>query len=174
MSKRPLDGPGEPSSDAAGTKPKVSTAAMRQRLGGPRELAAGAVGTEREGTLVAFKGAPVLVLHEDPGEGACDLWLGDGRALRVSIDRLTPLEADASVPRDLARVTEDLRLFLSLRAKSAVRFLAGDGTIREGTLVEQCKFGGLVALSDGTVLGIGFARFLPLTGHGSPNDLHLS
>jgi hypothetical protein len=147
---------------------------MRQRLGGARELLAGAVGTEREGTLVSYRGAPVLVLHEDPGEGSCDLWLGDGRAVRAPIEELSVLADETAVPASLGRVADDLRLFLTLTTEGPVRFLTADGKIRDGKLVELCKFGGLVALADGTVLGVGFARFLPGLGHGSRSDLHLS
>jgi hypothetical protein len=159
-----------------GAAPKPTIASMRQRLGGLRELLPGAVGTEREGTLLSYRGSSVLVLHEDPGEGSCDLWLGDGRAVRAPIEELGPLGADVAVPPSLSRVADDFRLFLGLEANSSVRFLAGDGTIRDGKLVDRCKFGGLVALADGTVLGVGFARFLPPLGQGHPSrsDLHLS
>ena len=157
MTKRKLDL--LPKGHGGEAKPTLEL--MRRRLGGPRE-AAGV--SAREGTVAVYRGLPALVLYEDPENGRVDLWLGEGRAVRANADELSPapLEAPTELPVALSRTADDLRVFLHLQADARVRFLAGDGRIREGKLIERCRFGGLVALDEGTVLGVGFSRFLPL------------
>lgn len=149
------------------TKPTLET--MRQRLGGPRDED-GSPRT-REGGFGAYKGDAVVVLHEDPRTGRVDLWLGEGRAVRANGDELTALTGDA--PTALQRVAADLQVYLALVPDARVAFLTADGKIRQGKLIERCRFGGLVALDEGAVLGIGFARFLADTPGGS-TDQHLA
>ena len=71
------------------------------------------------------------------------------------------------------RVAADLRVFLDLLTDARVAFLTTDGKIRQGKLIERCRFGGLVALDEGAVLGVGFARFLADTP-GDGADVHLA
>lgn len=149
------------------SKPTLET--MRQRLGGPRDE--DSAPRDREGTLSTYKGDTVVVLHEDPSSGRVDLWLGEGRAVRASALDLVPL-TEPPAPA-LLRVAADLRVFLDLLPDSRVAFLTADGKIRHGKLIERCRFGGLVALDEGAVLGIGFARFLQGTTGGGA-DVHLA
>lgn len=142
---------------------------MRQRLGGPRDEA-GAL-REREGTLWTYKGEAALVLHEGPATGAVDLWLGEGRAVRGNSRDLAPLTTPASPA--MSQTAADLRVFLDLLLDSRVTFLTADGAILRGKLIERCRFGGLVALDEGAVLGVGFARFLETTSAGG-TDQHLA
>lgn len=165
MTKRKLDL--LPKGHGGEAKPTLEL--MRRRLGGPRE----AVGVStREGTVAIYRGSPVLVLYEDPQTSRVDLWLGEGRAVRAEGGELSSLavEPPTEVPLALARTADDLRIFLQLQADARVRFLAGDGRIREGKLIERCRFGGLVALDEGTVLGVGFSRFLALLAAASPGS----
>ena len=153
----------------AGGAVKPTLESMRQRLGGPRDE--GGPPRDREGTLSTYKGDEVVVLHEDLASGRVDLWLGEGRAVRASADDLLPLTTSGTPA--LVRTAADLRVFLELRPDSRVAFLTADGKIRHGKLIERCRFGGLVALDEGAVLGVGFARFLENTASGDA-DVHLA
>jgi hypothetical protein len=139
---------------------KATLERMRQRLGGPRDET---VDTRpHEGGVSSYQGQIVLVLHEDVPRGRVDLWLGESKAVRAATDELSPPPPD--VPTELQRLASDLRIFLALVPDSRVTFLTGAGVLRQGKLIERCRFGGLVALDDGTVLGVGFARFLGPSG----------
>ena len=139
---------------------KATLERMRQRLGGPRDESVG----ERpyEGGVSSYEGQNVLVLHEDVPRGRVDLWLGEGKAVRAATNELSPRSSE--VPKPLQRLADDLGIFLALVPDSRVTFLTGGGELRQGKLIERCRFGGLVALDDGTVLGVGFARFLGPSG----------
>lgn len=154
-------------SRAGDAKPTLET--MRQRLGGPRDE--DGTPRPREGGFGAYKGDAVVVLHEDPRTGRVDLWLGAGRAVRANGDELSPLTEPAEAA--LQRVAADLRVYLALARDARVTFLTADGQIRRGKLIERCRFGGLVALDEGAVLGVGFGRFLAEAPSGS-GDPHLA
>ena len=45
-----------------------------------------------------------------------------------------------------------------------MRFATEGGAVEHGTLLEKCRWGGLVQRGDGVVVGIGFRRVLPAVG----------
>lgn len=85
-----------------------------------------------------------------------DVWLSGDRVQRVR--RADTHPAGAPAPRELAAVAGDARAFADLREGQRVAFLQ-EGRQGEGALVEKCRFGGLVELGSGTVVGVGFRRF---------------
>jgi hypothetical protein len=55
-------------------------------------------------------------------------------------------------------VALDARAFADLREGQRVGY-HHEGRLGEGTLVEKCRFGGLVERGDGTIVGVAFRRF---------------
>lgn len=122
---------------------------MRTRLGGP------ATARDRAGAIVRLDdGPPTILLYEEGG--AAHLWAGEGTVRRVDRERVRP--HDEPAPHDVLAIAVELRTFASLRAGTRVTFGGPGGEAAEGTLVERCRLGGLVARDDGSVLGVGFRR----------------
>ena len=87
------------------------------------------------------------------------VWIGEGRLKKCSA---TTLVAHAGEPpRELSRVAADVRVFASLREGARVRYVADAAEMREGTLAEKCRFGGLVTTASGTVVAVAFRRLWP-------------
>jgi hypothetical protein len=139
--------------------PPPSLDAVRRRLGGRAATDAGAgdlvrvelAGTEKVGVVLFALGDEVQV------------WLDTGlpRGLVKRTRRELTLPHEGPPPSELASVADDARVFGSLREGERVRYQPAPGTFGEGTLVEKCRFGGLLVRDDGVVVGVGFRRLWP-------------
>jgi hypothetical protein len=135
-----------------GASPSIDSA--REALGGrvSTERGAGAIvkvamrrGGDAEGVVVCVHGE------------SRDVWIGEGRFVRTTADRITPTD---DRPAHLETVADDARRFARLREGEPVRATKRDGTTVDGTLVEKCRYGALVAKDD-HVLAVGFQRVAP-------------
>ena len=131
--------------------------AVRRRLGG-RASSEG-----RAGELVALSDAAdgehlgvVLFARDDE----LAVWVGEGlvRKTRRALTRT----ATCATPPALAKIADDARVFGSLAEGQRVTFEASPGELTQGTLVEKCRFGALVKLESGTLVGVGFRRIWPM------------
>ena len=131
-------------------KPTVD--AVRKRLGG---RAATEPGVGEPVHLRSERGfdrvGVVLFVHADE----LHVWIDGGVVRRAP--RSSTRAVDGALSTDLLAVSEDARLFATLREGERVRYL-DQGGASEGALVEKCRFGGLVERADGTVVGVGFRK----------------
>jgi hypothetical protein len=130
---------------------------VRKRLGGrastepgPGELVT--LITERGGERI---GVVLFVRGED-----LDVWIDSGvvrRARRSTLKSLGEgaLADEARGPKHLHAIARDAQSFAELVEGQRVHY-QHDAGIGEGTLVEKCRFGGLIERGDGTLLGVGF------------------
>lgn len=135
---------------------------MRARLGGRAAAASsGAVGDAvslgedappRPGVVLASDGAAV------------DVYVDHGTVRRTRAAEVRPWLGE--LPPALRDVARDARVFASLREGQPVRFATGAGAVEEGTLLEKCRWGGLVRRGDGVVVGVGFRRVTPVAPPG--------
>jgi len=124
--------------------------ATRKRLGGRASTEAGA------GAIVTLpNGKTGVVLFVRGAE--LDVWLERDVVRRTRREDTSP--ADGAVDRELYMVASDARAFADLAEGDRVTF-EQDGVLRQGVLVEKCRFGGLVELGSSAILGVGFRRLL--------------
>ena len=96
--------------------------------------------------------------------------LVDGTRLR----RVTPHDIHAHegpTPPELAKIASDALLFGRLREGQKVRY-ADDtgGRLQDGTLMEKCRYGALVARSDGGIVAVGFRKLWPAAPSGTTGE----
>ena len=125
--------------------------AVRRRLGGRASTEPGAgefvaVASDRG----AARSGVVLFVQGD----ALDVWLQGGVVRRTHRSRVV---TTAEAGDDLLSIAHAARIFAALEEGQRVSYQHDDG-VGEGSLVEKCRFGGLVERGDGTVLGVGFRR----------------
>lgn len=133
---------------------------MRARLGG-RLVPGGANAA----------GDVVRIGDEQPARAGVVL-ASDAHAVDVYVERGTVRRTRAAeihpwlgeLPGPLSTVAHEARVFAGLTEGQPVRFSTEGGALESGTLLEKCRWGGLVQRGDGVVLGIGFRRVLPATG----------
>ena len=101
-----------------------------------------------------------VVLHETATDA--DVWLTGNSVRRVTIDRVCTVHGEAE--ETLRECSADVQLFTSLTQGQRVLFEDGRGATIEGSLVEKCRFGAIVARDDGSVMAIGFRRLWPAQG----------
>lgn len=150
-------------------RPKISLATL---AGGHDVGASPSVESAREalgGRLATERGAGELVRvqmrrgGDAAGVVVCvsgesrDVWIGEGRFVRTSLDRLTPLDDPDPALREVA---VDARRFATLREGDAVRAFRRDATTLDGVLAEKCRYGALVRAGEG-VLAVSFRRVIP-------------
>jgi len=70
------------------------------------------------------------------------------------------------VPEDIARLASDVGVFARLSEGDPIRYEASAGTMRDGTLVEKCRYGGLVREGGGAVVAVGFRKLWPAPAKG--------
>lgn len=161
--------------------------AVRERLGGRASTEPG-VGELVLLTTAAGEALPGVVLYRHGT--TVDVWIdtttttsstqdearssaraqavtGRGVVRRARPANLAPLRAGA--PDSLVAVAADARVFAALSEGQRIRFQDG-GDLAEGTLVEKCRFGGLVQRDDGTLLGVGFRRLWPAQADGAARN----
>ncbi len=133
---------------------------MRARLGGRLEdsptasILAGSLvtmitptGSERVGVLLCSEGE---VSH---------VYLERGIVKRTQSDLLRVFEGET--PADLAHIVQQARIFASLSEGQEVHVDRSPGHTQSGVLREKCRYGGLVELSEGKLLGVGFGKLWP-------------
>jgi hypothetical protein len=139
--------------------------AMRKRLGGRTStsdvstLPAGSVvtvttgaGTERLGVLVA---SDAVTAH---------VYLERGIVKRTRAADVAGYGGDA--PTDLAAIARQVRVFATLVEGQDVHVEREVGRTQPGILREKCRYGALVELEDGRVLGVGFGKLWPASAPG--------
>ena len=125
--------------------PRLSLARARARLGG-RVSSHG-----RAGELARVGDTHGVVVWSDDAQ--CDVWIGRDLIRRVAAREVASLEEPSAA---LAPVAEDARAFARLDEGRTVTF---DGA-KSGRLIEKCRWGGLVARTDGRIFAVGFRRFV--------------
>lgn len=148
--KRPLTLPLAKEEKESSPTPTLDEA--RVRLGGRAQT-----GT-RTGQVMMAGGTAVVVIHD--GGDELWVWLSEGRVKRVPSSSLVSFSLPPSA--DLARVAADAVVFGSLREGERVRWMAPDAELREGLLVEKCRFGALVAIEGDAIVAVAFRRLWPL------------
>jgi hypothetical protein len=132
-----------------GASPSIDAA--RDALGGrlATERGAGAVvdvsmkrGGDARGVVVCVNGE------------SRDVWIGEGRFVRTSADRVRVARETTA---ELDAIAAHARRFAALREGEPVRATKRDGTTVDGTLLEKCRYGALVAKGD-AVLAVSFQR----------------
>lgn len=164
-------GQGMPAAARASAKPTID--AVRERLGGRASTEPGAgelvtlttaTGEALAGVILFRRGDEVDVWIDPPKDGTFPrntvVSRGAARGLvrRAHRANIAPMRGPA--PESLGAVATDARVFGALFEGQRIRFQDG-GDLSEGTLVEKCRFGGLVRRDDGTLLGVGFRRLWP-------------
>jgi hypothetical protein len=144
--------------ESALTRPHIEQA--RRSLGGSASECASA------GRVVEVEVAPgvrkngVVLCTMD---GTVDVWFGDRSVRRSPASRVSPANVDTSAMSDeLLSASTDARIFGGLRVGERVCYRVGEGSVSEGTLVERCRYGGIVARDDGALLALGFRRLWPM------------
>lgn len=139
-----------------GAKPTLEVA--RRRLGGRAKSGPGA------GRVVVVRATRVLpksvgvVLFES--ERGCDVWIEAGVVRRTDRSATQPFAGD--VPEEIERMAVDVRVFASLEEGQTIRYEV-NGAVHDGTLIEKCRYGALVATPNGRILAVGFRKLWPLT-----------
>ena len=71
------------------------------------------------------------------------------------------VSALADPPESLLRLAADVRAFAAVNEGERVSYETPLGERTEGTLVEKCRYGGLVLAADENVVGLGFRKIKP-------------
>jgi hypothetical protein len=138
---------------------------VRKRLGGRASTEPGAgelvsLTTERG---IDWIGVVLFVRGED-----LDVWIDGGVVRRARRGALKPLAAsgapadEAARRKELHAIARDAQSFADLIEGQKVHY-HDDAGVGVGTLVEKCRFGGLIERADGSVLGVGFRRIWALS-----------
>lgn len=147
-------------SDVTGGAKKPSVDAARTRLGGrPSDAPAPNLPPGTPVTFMAAGGlvASGVVLWASTREA--HVMLDGSRLKRVAPDDL--VQVDAAPPGELAKIAGDARMFAMLAEGQAVRYADAQGTVRDGNVVEKCRYGALVLRGDGAVVAVGFRKLFP-------------
>ena len=139
---------------------------MRARLGGRAEEPS--AGPHHAGSLVTLitpTGAErVGVLLCAEGE-VSHVYLERGIVKRTQTELIRPFDGEA--PADLAHIVRQARIFASLSEGQEVHVERGPDRTQSGVLREKCRYGGLVELPEGKLLGVGFGKLWPAATPGS-------
>ncbi len=143
---------------------KPSIDAARARLGGrPKDAGPAAV---PPGTIVRVKSGASssigVVVYASAREA--HVLLGGSRLRRLGVEDVTPESGDA--PDDLAAVAADARVFWLLAESQEVRYADATGALRDGKIVEKCRYGALVLRSDCAIVAVGFRKLWPAAATG--------
>lgn len=130
---------------------------MRRQLGGRL----GDLGMENAGRPVLADGGGGIIegLLVCVDDAHAFVWTGENEFRRLPADAWRP--SDSPLDAETLARTEDLRRFAMLRERQRVRFVTARGVSLEGTLIEKCRFGALVAREDGVVVAVGFRSLFP-------------
>ncbi len=149
-----------PLADTAASRPTVDL--VRKRLGGRSSTEPGA------GEIVTLPNGRTGVVLFVRGD-QLDVWLEGDVVRRVRRDEARA--ADGMIPREIYAVASDARAFAELREGQRVSF-EQEGALRDGVLVEKCRFGALIEATAASgaggeatsvIVGAGFRRVLALS-----------
>ena len=152
----------------AAKKPrKPSIDAARDRLGGriiaqdvpPFGLACGLVVSVAGGRGPSVPG---VIIYASKTE--VHVLLDGVRLRRVLPDVVKSFAGE--IPLELAKIAGDARLFAQLVEGEAVRYTAEEGDLLTAKVVEKCRWGALVARTDGAVIAVGFRKLWPANAGG--------
>lgn len=140
--------------------------AARRRLGGRGQSEPGAGQCVALGAEPEQLGVVLFVAGQE-----LDVWTGDGRVQRTIRDRVrflrTPLPNDAKDASELSALAADIQVFARLPEGARVRYV-DSGELCEATLVEKCRYGGLVRRDDRRIMAVGFRKLHPASMGQSP------
>jgi hypothetical protein len=143
--------------EPASTRPHLEQA--RRSLGGSAAECASA------GRVVEVEVAPGVRKHGVvlcTMDGTVDVWFGDRSVRRSPTSHVSSADLDPSAMSDeLLSASTDARIFGGIRVGERVCYRVGEGSVLEGTLIERCRYGGIVARDDGALLALGFRRLWP-------------
>lgn len=144
-----------------GTAALPTVEAVRKRLGGraSTEPGAGQIVSLPGGRLGPIMTGVVVFVRGDE----IDVWV-EGDLVRRARWADT-WAASGVISPGLQAVAAAAEAFAGLREGQRVGY-DDRGTAGEGALVEKCRFGALVELGDGTVMGVGFRRLRDLAREG--------
>lgn len=154
--------------DALEGPPTVDS--MRARLGGRVEDA---------GPAPIIAGTLVTMTTPSGAERIGVLLCGDDAISHVYLERgiVKRTQAalvrvhDGEAPSDLAIIARQIRIFASLIEGQEVHVERGPGRTQSGVLREKCRYGALVELPEGKLLGVGFGKLWPAAaGGGQPGS----
>jgi hypothetical protein len=155
--------PGKPGADRA-PKKKPSIDVARSRLGGRAQDAGAPPPGVAPGTVVVLpRDASVGVVVYANAREAHVLFE------RSRLKRLAPEDLaahDGEPPGDLGKVAADARVFWMLSEGQPVRYADDGGSLRDGKLVEKCRYGALVLRDDGGIVAVGFRKLWPVATAG--------
>ncbi len=130
--------------------PRVDVA--RRRLGGRGTSQPGTAELVEliEGSSAGQRGIVLFVSGDE-----LDVWLAPGRVQRTIRAHVRPV-ADLDNP-DFRLLASEVETFAQLREGTRVRYVDG-ALFKEGTLVEKCRYGGLVLRDDQHIVAVGFRK----------------
>jgi hypothetical protein len=145
-----------------GARPTLEVA--RKRLGGRAKSGSGIGRIVRVGKTHLLPEAVGVVLFES--ERACDVWVEAGVVRRT--ERVRAATFEGPIPDEIERMAVDVRVFAALEEGQSVRYEVS-GDVREGTLIEKCRYGALVATPKGRILAVGFRKLWPIAPGDRPS-----
>jgi hypothetical protein len=147
--------------DAPKSEPRPSLDAARKRLGGR-------IGTDGPALPGVEPGRVVTFASKTGAHGTAVVLVASAFEVHVlQGTRLRRLKPDAigehsgEVPGDLIQVASDARVFGSLSEGQDIRYADETGHFTRGKLIEKCRYGGLVARTDGVIVAVGFRKLWP-------------
>jgi hypothetical protein len=147
-----------PLASPSGTAERPTVDAVRKRLGGRAATEAGA------GELVGLRDGRIGAVLFVRGE-QLDVWTEGDVVRRIRRGEASP--ADGVIPPDVLAVAGEARAFADLAEGQRVGFQK-DGGMQSGILVEKCRFGALIELETGVVVGVAFRRVTALEASPKP------
>lgn len=132
----------------------------RKRLGGQGNTDALAGAIVRAQAQV--EGATVRGVVVFSNEEECDVFTEAGFVKRTRKDKVESASAEVDSP--LHELAGEAKVFASLAEGQRVRFDDPQRGPSEGVLFEKCRYGGLVAKDDGTIVAVGFRKLWPAMG----------
>ena len=78
---------------------------------------------------------------------------------RARRDLSLPFSGEA--PDAISRLSGDVHVFARLAEGNRVRYEVSAGTMREGRLLEKCRYGALVVAEGGALVAVGFRKLWP-------------
>jgi hypothetical protein len=137
---------------------------VKKRLGGRANSDAGA----GEIVQVRREAAPDLlgvVIFASGGE--LDVMTDEQTVRRTDRSRVGKADEAADCPEWVKALAADARVFGSLEEGQHVRYVGEGGQLLEGTLVEKCRYGGIVLCPNQSLMGVGFRKLWPAKPEGA-------
>ncbi|HEY8074870.1 MAG TPA: hypothetical protein VIF62_12190 [Labilithrix sp.] len=145
---------------------KPSIDAARARLGGRAKDAGPA--SLPPGTIVRVKDSDAIGVVVFASARDAHVLLGGSRLRRLGAEDVEAVGAggEAAAGDALTAVAADARVFWLLAEGQSVRYADAAGDLRDGKLVEKCRYGALVLRDDGAIVAVGFRKLWPAAATG--------